>query len=148
MEHRRTNLRYDGKPPGNKRFFHRNIGIIYFNAFKKCFMEWLKNNFKQAVLITFLTVFLSTIGSIIVFTFSNKETRLQGAASVEYVDKKDVDLKLYIDTKDDNITLRMDRIQAIQNTKADKDDFDKVYQKCEENNKLLIEVLMKINTMK
>ena len=110
-------------------------------------MEWFKNNFKQAVLIALLTVFLSTIGSLIVFSFTAKETKLDKAASIDYVNEKDHEQMIYINNQDQVITERLNRVQAIQQTKVDQSEFDKVYMKTEENNRLLIEILMKINKL-
>lgn len=147
-KYRRNNMATDDKrPPGLPAFDYYGCIVSLVNLIKKTIMEWIKNNFKQAVLIALLTVFLSTIGSIFVFTFSQKEAKLDGAASIEYVEKSVGDLKIYTDTQDNALTQRMNRIQDVQNTKVDQNDFDKLYLKTEENNRLLIEILMQIKNL-
>lgn len=107
-------------------------------------MDWIKNNFKQAILIALLTVVLSTVGSIIVYSVTNHEDRLQRAAPIEYVDKKCEDTRIYIDKQDGLLNERLGRVQESLNTKADQSDYDKLYQKTEENNRILIDIALKM----
>jgi len=97
-------------------------------------------------------IFLTGAITFAVNAFSTREEALQGAASVTYVDGKCKDTREYLDsqdrklldyvnTQDDQAVERMNRIQVDLSKKADKDDFDKVYEKCEENNKLSIKLL-------
>jgi hypothetical protein len=106
-------------------------------------MGKIKDNWQLAL----FTVVITIIGSGVWTYFQNRDKRMDQSATVEYVDTKHNEQKIYIDEQDNSITLRVDRIQAIQQTKADKDDVDKIYQKTEENNKLLIEILFKLNKM-
>jgi hypothetical protein len=110
-------------------------------------MEWTKKTWQIAVIITFANLLLSGVIAFTVNAFSARETALQGAASKDYVDQQDGSTLDYVDVQDGAITNRMDRIQLQVNTKADKDDFDKVYLKCEENNKLLFEVLKAVKKL-
>ena len=106
-------------------------------------MGKIKDNWQLAV----FTVCITILGSGIWTYFQNRDKSIDKAATVEYVDKRHDDQKTYIDEQDKAITNRLDRVQAIQATKVDQSEFDKVYQKTEENNRLLIEILMKLNKM-
>ena len=103
-------------------------------------MDWIKNNFKQAILIALLTVVLSTVGSIVVYSFTKHEDQLDKSASVEYVDKKCEDTRTYIDKQNILQDERMTRIQTDVNKKADKDDFDKLYDLALQTNRIVIEI--------
>lgn len=117
-------------------------------------MENVKT-WKAMVMITILSVGLSTVSSLMVQCTAMRATTIQGAASVEYVNdentkqddytrEQDTKNKEYIDVVNSTTNSRLDRVQVDLSRKADKDDFDKVYQKCEENNRLSIEILQLI----
>lgn len=111
-------------------------------------MDWIKKNIWQTLLVAAITVLFSTFGSLYVYQASTSANKVDKAASIEYVDQKHNEQKIYIDEQDNAIIQRMDRIQAVQLTKADQSYVDKLYQKTEENNRLLIEILMKVKELK
>jgi len=106
-------------------------------------MDWFKQNFKGALIITLITVLLS-LGSNFVFrSCTSQADTVSKSASINYVDDKCMQTKQYIDFQDGAIIQRMDRIQLDVGKKADKDDFDKLWQLTSENNRLLIELAAK-----
>jgi competence CoiA-like predicted nuclease len=111
-------------------------------------MDWIKKNLWQTLLVAAITVLFSTLGSVFVYHYSTDATKVDKAASIDLVELKHSEQKIYIDEKDNAIIQRMDRIQAVQLTKADQSYVDKLYQKTEENNRLLIEILMKVKELK
>lgn len=111
-------------------------------------MDWIKKNLWQTILVALITVSLSTVGSLYVYRVTTQNQKYENAASTEYVDSNINDLKGYVNVQDNAIIKRLDRIQSVQQTKADKDYVDKLYQKTEENNRLLIEILLQIKELK
>jgi hypothetical protein len=111
-------------------------------------MEWTKKTWQIALIITVANLLLSGMIAFAVNALSAREKTLQGAATVTYVDSQDANQKCYIDKQDNTATERMNRIQTEVNLKADKDDFDKVYQMGMDNNKLLIDILKEVKTLK
>ena len=81
-------------------------------------MEWIKNNFRQAILIALITVILSTIGSVVVYSITSRDQVLNNAASKEYVDKQDSAINSTLKSHDD----KFNRIDTKFDTKADKAD--------------------------
>jgi len=107
-------------------------------------MEWTKKTWQVAMIITLCNLLLSGMIAFAVNALSTREQALQGAASTEYVDKQDNATRTYIDSQDNIISNRVGRVEVNMETKADKDDFDRLYLKTEDNNKLLIQVLKEI----
>jgi len=114
-------------------------------------MGKIKDNWQLAV----FTLLITIVGSGIWTYFQNRDSKINQGATVEYVDKRHEDQKIYIDECDNAITLRLDRVQAIQQTKADKDDVDKIFEMSKanneqliENNRLLIDIALKIKEIK
>jgi hypothetical protein len=117
-----------------------NDPILLCNSKKAKKMDFFKTNFKAALFLTVLTVILS-LGANFVFRSCSMQSE---AASRDYVDTQDDGVLNYVDKQDGIITERVDRVQRGLNDKADKDDFDKLYLKTEENNKLLIDILREV----
>ena len=103
-------------------------------------MDWFKQNFKGALIITVVTVLLS-LGANFLFRSCTMQAE---SASRQYVDDKDKSVMDYADKQDKAMTERVDRVQYDLGNKTDKDDFDKLYLKTEENNKLLIDILREV----
>lgn len=100
--------------------------------------------------IVILNIFVSGLVTFTVNAFSSREATLQGAAPIPYVDKSVNDAKCtfnqrltdertYTDSQDNKATERMNRIQQGMETKADKDDYDKVWNLLMENNRKIDE---------
>jgi hypothetical protein len=111
-------------------------------------MEWLKTNFKQTLLIGLIMAVLSVVGTVVANRISARDTTVSKSASVDYVDTKCTDTRTYIDKQDNLLNERIGRVQESLKDKADQSDYDKLYQKTEENNKLLFEVLKEIKGLK
>jgi hypothetical protein len=129
-------------------------GITFSNAFKINKMGKIKDNWAWVLFITFLTACLSLGGQWVFRGCDKQATVIEKSVAADYVDKKNEALQTYVDNQDNAIrstisegcnitTARMDRIQLQLNTKADKDDFDKLWQLTNENNRLLIELAAK-----
>ena len=107
-------------------------------------MGKIKDNWQLAV----FTVVITILGSGVWTYFQNRDKSIDGAATIEYVDKQHEDQKIYIDEQDKHIWTEMNRIENVQQTKVDQNEFDKLYNLVIENNKLSIEILKEINQMK
>jgi len=81
-------------------------------------MDWIKKNLWQTLLVAFITVVFSTVGSVIVYSSTKKADKLENSASTEYVNQETGKLKVYIDVNNDE--LKSD-IRRLEDTKADKD---------------------------
>jgi hypothetical protein len=154
MELKPGNVRDSGLPERHHSLFrcHRCFTLM-FNFFKKYHMEKVKD-WKWIVFITFLASVLSLGGNFIFRSCANQADTVNKSASIEYVDKKETSIKGYIDTQDNaiitdaadkcNITnARMDRMQAQITGKADKDDFDKLWNLAIKNNDILMQIAIK-----
>jgi hypothetical protein len=116
-------------------------------------MEKVKD-WKWIVFITFLASVLSLGGNFIFRSCANQADTVNKSASIEYVDKTKSELKIYTDFQDGEIkanmteqcnvtTSRMDRMQAQITSKADKDDFDKLWNLAIKNNDILMQIAIK-----
>jgi hypothetical protein len=153
MELKPETVRFSRKPPRYNRLFNCYYYITWpFTFIKKYTMGKIKENWAWVLFITFLAAFLTFGFQIIYRSCDRQASAAESSASVpfveqkcveikDYINRQDGDLKNYIDVQDGQAAERMNRIQVDMSKKADKDDFDKVYQKCEENNKLSIEIL-------
>jgi hypothetical protein len=154
MELGKSNLRDDGKPPGGLHLFrYRNWFTVVVKIFKKITMEKIRD-WKWILFITILASVLSLAGNFIFRGCTEQSDAVNKAASKEDLEKKEISIKGYIDTqdnsvrsdmndKDDAATLRMDRIQLQVSSKADKDDFDKLWNLAIKNNDILIQIAIK-----
>ena len=134
----------DKRPPGLHAYDPRRCFIFIYNHLKTITMGKIKDNWQLAL----FTVCITILGSGIWTYFQNRDSHIDKSATVEYVDIKHNEQKIYIDEQDRDIIQRLDRVQAVQQNKADKTEVDKVYEMSVENNKLLIEVLMRLNELK
>jgi hypothetical protein len=142
MEHGCGNINNDGKPPGDKPLFHCcGIVVFLFTYLKKKAMDKIKDNWKLAVLITLLSVGLSTLGTLVVTSINAKNTTLNDAASVNYVDNKSTELKGYIDTQDGEMKNRICIIEDDMKGKADKSDIAEIKQILRDQNSMLFKIL-------
>lgn len=80
-------------------------------------MDWIKKNIWQSLLIAFITVVFSTVGSVIVYSSTKRADKVNNSASTEYVDKKTGELKVYVDVQDTEIK---SDVRRLEDTKADK----------------------------
>jgi hypothetical protein len=154
VKHRHKDIPNDGKPPGYLRPFHlRNWVVVITNFIKKITMEKIRD-WKWILFITILASVLSLAGNFIFRGCTEQSDAVNKAASKEDLEKKEISIKGYIDTqdnsvrsdmndKDDAATLRMDRIQLQVSAKADKDDFDKLWNLAIKNNDILIQIAIK-----
>jgi len=94
------------------------LGSNYFSNFILNKMDWIKKNLWQTLLVAFITVVFSTVGSVIVYSSTKKADKLENSASTEYVNQETGKLKVYIDVNNDE--LKSD-IRRLEDTKADKD---------------------------
>jgi len=104
-------------------------------------MEWTKKTWQTVLLITIINLLLSGVVAFTVNAFSAREETLQGAASTEYVNKLDADQKCYIDQQDQVLQEGHEELHGEIRLKADQSEVDKLYNKTEENNRLLFEIL-------
>lgn len=96
-------------------------------------MGKIKENWQIIV----FTAFITMIFSVMLTFWTNRESKLSGAASEEYVEKTNNDLKTYIDVQDGEIKGRVKVLEDRQIFKADKADIDKLDHKIEEQTRLI-----------
>lgn len=108
-------------------------------------MGKIKENWQLAVFITVLSVILSGFGAVVSNRIADRDNKVNTSATTEYVDKKHLDMKGYIDTQDDEIKRRVATnegyIHAIEGKmegKADKTDIHRIDQKLDKIYELLI----------
>ena len=83
-------------------------------------MDWIKKNIWQTLLVAFITVVFSTLGSIYVYQHSKTDMKIDSAASIEYVDRKTGETKIYIDIQDTDLRNKIIRLEDGMDKKADK----------------------------
>lgn len=126
-------LRDDGRSPGLHPLHPRNCLIFLLHFTKKYTMGKIKENWQIIV----FTAFITMIFSVMLTFWTNRESKLSGAASEEYVEKTNNDLKTYIDVQDGEIKGRVKVLEDRQIFKADKADIDKLDHKIEEQTRLI-----------
>jgi len=110
----RNHKRTDSDP----RRYVVQLSSNHFSNFILNKMDWIKKNWAQTILVAFITVVFSTVGSVIVYSSTKKVDKINNSASTEYVDKKAGELKTYVDVQDNEIKVD---VQRLEDTKADKD---------------------------
>jgi len=103
-------------------------------------MEWIKNNFRQALLIAFITVVLSTVGSLVVYSITARDAKLDKSASTEYVDEHFNQAKVYINEKCSTMNTRVTTLENTMVLKADKSDQIRMEHKIDRVYELLVEI--------
>jgi flagellar basal body-associated protein FliL len=79
-------------------------------------MGKLKENWQLALFITVLSVVMSTMGAMVVQRTGVKDSKIDDAAPMEYVNQKQVEMKGYVDTQDDVIRRDLQQIKAHNET--------------------------------
>ena len=133
---------------------HHCYSVIITNFINRITMGKIKENWAWVLFVTFLTACLS-LGSQFLFRgCDHQATTIENAVSKDDLDKKEISIKGYVDTQDNAIkaTLatscsttisRMDRMQKGIDAKADKDDFDKLWNLAIKNNDILMQIAIK-----
>jgi hypothetical protein len=99
-------------------------------------MEWIKTNWRQAIVLTLISVGLSTLGSLIVLSVTVRGQQVRGAASMEYVKEQDSALNDRLCLHDTKFT----RLEDQMDLKVDKTDFQIMDKKIDNIYNLLIKM--------
>lgn len=107
-------------------------------------MDWLKTNFRQGLILAVIVALMSLGSSFMFRGWTAKDDKINGAASVELVEKKQTEMKCYVNEQDQVLQKQITHIDGEVQLKTDKEDFEKLYQETKDNNKLLIEILREV----
>jgi hypothetical protein len=130
------------RPPSSGTHFACGNNISLLNKRKK--MDWLKTNFRQGLILAVIVALMSLGSSFMFRGWTAKDDKINGAASVELVEKKQTEMKCYVNEQDQVLQKQITHIDGEVQLKTDKEDFEKLYQETKDNNKLLIEILREV----